>query len=61
MNTIKKEYTPNHYYAALKLIEQLYRDGKIPKYMFKNILSDCAGIVDLSDFTQFDDKEDDSI
>ena len=38
-------------YAALKLIEQLYKDGHIPVYMYRNILNDYAEIVDLSKFT----------
>lgn len=49
--------TPDHYFAALKLIEQLYRDGQIPAYMFRNILNDYAGVVDLSKFTIYEEKE----
>ena len=49
--------TPDHYFAALKLIEQLYRDGQIPAYMFRNILNDHAGVVDLSKFTIDEEKE----
>lgn len=48
---------PDHYFAALKLIEQLYRDGQIPAYMFRNILNDYAGVVDLSKFTIYEEKE----
>ena len=48
---------PDHYFAALKLIEQLYRDGQIPAYMFRNILNDYAGVVDLSKFTIDEEKE----
>lgn len=48
---------PDHYFAALKLIEQLYRDGQIPAYMFRNILKDNAGVVDLSKFTIDEEKE----
>lgn len=44
-------YTPAHYFAALKLIEQLYKDGHIPAFMFRNILNEHADIVDLSKFT----------
>ena len=50
-------YTPDHYFAALKLIEQLHRDGQIPAYMFRNILNDYADMVDLSKFTICEDKE----
>ena len=44
-------YSPTHYFAALKLIEQLFKDGQIPAFMFRNILNEYAGIVDLSQFT----------
>lgn len=42
---------PKMCYTALKLIEQLYKDGHIPVYMYRNILNDYAEIVDLSKFT----------
>lgn len=42
--------SPDHYFAALKLIEQLYKDGEIPAYMFRNILKEYADVVDLSRF-----------
>lgn len=48
---------PDYYFAALKLIEQLYRDGQIPAYMFRNILKDYAGVVDLSKFKIDEEKE----
>ena len=50
--------TPDHYFAALKLIEQLHKDGQIPAYMFRNILNDYADMVDLSKVTIFEEKED---
>ena len=37
-------------FAALKCIEALYQDGHIPEYMFKNILDEYAGKIDLADF-----------
>lgn len=37
-------------FAALKLIEQLYVDGKISKHMWKNIKNDYKDVVDLSQF-----------
>lgn len=43
---------PDYYFAALKLIEQLFRDGKIPEYMFRNILSEYADIVDETEFVK---------
>ena len=42
---------PDLCFAALKLIEQLNHDGHIPAFMFRNIMNDYAGIVDLSKFT----------
>jgi len=50
MNTININKDQAYCFAALKLIEQLYRDGKIPGFMFRNILSDYADIVDESLF-----------
>ncbi|MDD4495981.1 MAG: hypothetical protein PHV32_16850 [Eubacteriales bacterium] len=50
MNTINMNKDPAYCFAALKLIEQLYRDGIIPGFMFRNILSDYADIVDESLF-----------
>ena len=50
-------YSPAHYFAALKLIEQLYKDGQIPAFMFRNILNEYADIVDLSKFTSIAEKE----
>jgi len=37
-------------FAALKLIEQLYRDGRIPGYMYRNILEEHSDDVDLALF-----------
>ena len=51
-------YSPDYYFAALKLTEQLYRDGEIPAYMFRNILKEYADIVDLSRFAITNEKED---
>lgn len=50
-------YSPAHYFAALKLIEQLYKDGQIPAFMFRNILNEYADIVDLSKFASIAEKE----
>ena len=51
-------YSPDHYFAALKLIEQLYKDGEIPAYMFRNILNEYGNVVDLSRFAIINKKED---
>lgn len=48
--------TPDHYFAALKLIEQLYKDRQLPAYIFRNILNDYTDIVDLSKFTLAEDE-----
>lgn len=37
-------------YAALKLIESLFVDGKISKHVWKNIKNDYKEMVDLSQF-----------
>ena len=45
-----KDATPAEVFAALKLIEQLYQDGHIPQYMFKNILNEHRDVVDITEF-----------
>ena len=50
MNSIDISKNPDYCIAALKLIEQLFRDGKIPEFMFRNILNDYADIVDVTEF-----------
>lgn len=57
MSKMNAEYTSDHYFAALKLLEQLHKDGKIPAYMFRNMLNDYADVVDLSKFTVIEEKE----
>ena len=37
-------------FAALKLIEALYKNGDIPKHVFKNILEEKKNVIDLKDF-----------
>ena len=53
--------TPDHYFAALKLIEQLYKDGAIPAYMFRNILKEYADVVDLSQFVMAEEQQKEAI
>lgn len=43
-------------FAALKLIEQLYKDGEIPKYMFKNIIKEYAEGKDVPSFLTESEK-----
>ena len=37
MNKIEMSKNPDYCFAALKLIEQLYKDGKIPNFMYRNM------------------------
>ena len=37
-------------FGALKLIEQLYLDGQIPGYLFRNILKDYGDEIDAAGF-----------
>ena len=37
-------------YAALKLIENLYKKKQIPRYMFKNIIKEYKDYIDIKDF-----------
>ena len=57
MSKMKTEYTSEHYFAALKLIEQLHKDGEISAHMFRNILEGYANVVDISKFTVIEEKE----
>ena len=36
--TEKTDLTPDHYFAALKLIEQLHKDGLLPGFLLRSIL-----------------------
>ena len=47
------EQNPGMCFAALKLIEQLYRDRQIPAYMFRAIVNDYSDIVDVSQFMTY--------
>lgn len=46
----KTDLTPDHYFAALKLIEQLHKDGLLPGFLLRRILREYADMVDLSSF-----------
>lgn len=53
MNMIKAD-KENNIFGALKLIEQLYLDGEIPGYVFRNILhilQEYKDDVCIADFT----------
>ena len=55
--TEKTDLTPDHYFAALKLIEQLHKDGLLPGYLLRHILREYADMVDLSRFAILSDTE----
>ena len=50
MNKIDISKDPRYCFAALKLIEQLFKDGRIPDFMYHNILNEYADIVDVTAF-----------
>ena len=50
MNMINAD-KENNIFGALKLIEQLYLDGEIPGYVFRNILREYKDDVCIADFT----------
>lgn len=50
MNKMEIIKNPDYCFAALKLIEQLYKDGRIPGFMYHNILNEYADIVDVTAF-----------
>ena len=50
MNKIEMSKNPDYCFAALKLIEQLCKDGRIPNFMYRNILNEYADIVDVTAF-----------
>lgn len=37
-------------YAALKLIENLYKQGLIKTHVFRNILNEYKDVIDLDEF-----------
>ncbi len=50
---MKKKLSEEEYnitYAALKLIENLFKQGRIKQHIFKNILEDYRDSIDISAF-----------
>lgn len=45
-------------FGALKLIEQLYLDDKIPGHVFRNILEEYQNIINITDFECHKEKSD---
>ena len=54
----KKKLDEKMLFAALKLIEQLNHDGYLPEFIFKNILNEYYGKVDITEFKIKEDKGD---
>lgn len=48
--SVKVADKESNVFGALKLIEQLYLDGKIPGYVFRNILREYQDKINVSDF-----------
>ena len=44
-------------FGALKLIEQLYLDGEIPGYVFRNIFREYQDKINVSDFVCYKKNE----
>ena len=42
----------NTTFAALKLIEALYKQGKVAKHIFNNILIECSEKIDVTSFNR---------
>lgn len=47
---IKLDDNPSTIFSALKLVEMLYKDGKIEKTVFQNILNEFSDKVDITKF-----------
>ena len=47
---IKSSDDPSKIFAALKLVEKLYKDGKIEKTVFENVLEQYSDKVDITKF-----------
>ncbi len=60
MDKIEMAKNPALYFAALKLIEQLYRDGKISAFMFRNILEEYSDLVDIGEFVKGEQKKEEN-
>ena len=60
MDKIEMAKNPALYFAALKLIEQLYRDGKISASQFRNILEKYSDVVDIGEFVKGEQKKEEN-
>ena len=60
MDKIEMGKNPALCFAALKLIEQLYRDGKISASQFRNILEEYSDLVDIGEFVKGEQKKEEN-
>ena len=60
MNKIEVDKNPAMVFSALKLIEQLYRDGKISASQFRNILEKYSDVVDIGEFVKGEQKKEEN-
>ncbi len=60
MDKIEMTKNPALCFAALKLIEQLYRDSKISAFMFRNILEEYSDLVDIGEFVKGEQKKEEN-
>lgn len=47
---MRQHYTSDELYAALKLIENLVKQGRVKERVFVNILKDYKNDIDISQF-----------
>ena len=45
-----REMNYDKLYAALKLVQALYKNGDIPQYLYKNIINDYQKDIDIAEF-----------
>lgn len=48
--SMRQQYTKDELYAALKLIENLVKQGRVKERVFVNILKDYKNDIDISKF-----------
>ena len=60
MNKIEVDKNPAMVFGALKLIEQLYRDGKISAAQFRNILEEYSDLVNIGEFVKGEQKKEEN-
>lgn len=60
MDKIEMGKNPAMVFGTLKLIEQLYRDGKISAFMFRNILEEYSDLVDIGEFVKGEQKKEEN-